>query len=328
MKRMAILQIGAAAAVFFAAGAALRAQGRPRLRPPKPPSKKGPPGSKKPTPGKDGQATYPPANIQELMKLYEARQYHSLQGSLPYRMLRPVGYTARRPYPMVVCLHGVPGRGQENSLQLTATYPARVLARAEMRQKYPCFVLAPQSRTWWGDRPYGAPPGGKPSGRDYPAMTLLLECIAALQDVFSIDSNRVYLTGHGMGAFGAFNALATDANTFAAAAVVSGGGDPNSASDFYWTPLWVFAGEKSRIRHYSETMVQAVRKFGAAPKYTVVPGGATRCWAPVYEGPALWDWLFAQRRRPKPALPTTWPATMPTTAPSLLPVPVPPPKTD
>ena len=321
MVRSVTWRLGLPAAFALAIG--LLAHGQPRRRPPErtPAPKTGRPGPKKLDP-----EAPPVAPVHELMKLYEARQYTTLRGTMPYRMLRPLNYAARRKFPMVVCLHGVPGRGKDNVLQLAATYPVTVLARPAMRQKHPCFVLAPQSPTWWGDQPYGTLPGTKASGKDFPAVSLLIECIEALEGVFAIDPNRVYLTGHGMGGFGAFNVLRSRPDFFAAATTVSGGGDPNSAIELYHTPMWLFAGEKSGIRHYSETMVAALKKFGGAPKYTMVPDAPTTCWPAVYDGDAVWDWLFAQRKVPKPVLPTSLPTTLPTTLPSLLLPPAPPPK--
>ncbi len=261
-------------------------------------------------------------DVYELMKLYEARQYNSVYGKLPYRLLRPLAYVSSRRYPMVVCLHGVPGRGQDNALQLGCTYPAAVLARPDMRQKYPAFVMAPQSTTWWGDEPYGSRKGTGGRGKSkHPAMmSMLLDGIEAMGGVFSIDPNRIYVTGHSMGGFGAFNAVASDPNMFAAAVVVAGGGDPNTAARFTHVPVWVYCGEKSSILHYSQNMVLAMRKFGGSPSFTVIKDAGHRCWQQVYDSQAVWDWLFAQRRIwPRPVL-TTLPATLPATRPATRPI--------
>ena len=175
-------------------------------------------------------------------------------------------------------------------------------------------MLAPQTETWWGDQPYGSK-SEKASGGRFPAMTLLIECVQTLKTTFSVDPNRVYLTGHAMGGFGAFNVLKHDPNTYAAAAIVSGGGDTKSAWRFAHVPIWVFAGEKSPILHYSQEMVAALKAVGGTPKFTVVKGAPTACWPQVYDGEAMWTWLFYQRRvirRP----PTTQPATQPTTQPT------------
>ena len=256
--------------------------------------------------------------LAELARLYEAHSHVGVDGQLPYRLLRPLVYHPSRKYPMVVCLHGYPGQGSDNLLQLSATYPAGVLARPAMRQKYPCFVLVPQAPHWWGDGPYGKkgarwPAGGK--GKHIPAMSMLLETIQDLLASLSIDRDRVYITGHGMGGFGVFNALASDPNMFAAAVVVSGGGDPNAAWTFCRVPVWLFAGRESPILHYSREMVDAITAAGGRPTFTVLPDMGTNCWAKVYEAPATWDWLFSQRRVPR-AWATSRPASQPASRPA------------
>ena len=218
---------------------------------------------------------------------------------------------------MVVCLHGVPGRGKDNVMQLGNTYPVDVLSRADMRRRYPCYVLAPQTQTWWGDHPYGTKPAPGAKSRSFPAMSLLLECVGDLAEGLNADPNRIYLTGHSMGAFGVFNALVSDPNMFAAAAVVAGGGDPNSALHITHVPTWVFCGEKSPILRYSRDMVDMLKRLGGQPKFTIVKGAGHVCWRQVYDAPAVWDWLFAQRRVIRRFDATTQPATQPTTRPTI-----------
>jgi len=55
--------------------------------------------------------------------------------SLDYHIMIPEGLRVDRKYPLVVALHGRGGK----------TFAAELLARDEMRSKYPCFVIAPVS---------------------------------------------------------------------------------------------------------------------------------------------------------------------------------------
>ncbi len=254
-------------------------------------------------------------DVAMLMKVYAPLTFTTLDGrSMQYRLLKPNGYTEGKAYPLVVCLHGIPGEGRGNSLQLRATYPAGVLARPEMRRRYPSFVLVPQSPNWWGDKPYGntKPKRGR---KHFPSMTVLLEMVDNLGREFGLDPNRLYVTGHAMGGFGAFNALKADPNMWAGAVVVSGGGDPNSAASFSHVPVWVFAGEKSPILRYPRAMANALKAAGGSVTFTILAGAPTKCWPQVYDSQAAWDWLFSQRRQPRIAA-TTQPGTQPTTGPA------------
>ena len=255
-------------------------------------------------------------DVSALAKLYESRRFTTLDGqTMEYRLLRPLGFQAGRAYPLVVCLHGIPGEGKGNIRHLGTTVPVSVLARAEMRRRYPTFVIAPHSPNWWGDEPY---PGRRPKRgkKHFPAMGVLLEMVDNLGREFGLDPNRLYVTGHGMGGFGTLNALKADPNMWAGAVVVSGGGDPNAAASFAHVPLWMFGGERSPILHYSKEIFFAIKAAGGRPKLTIFDKAPTTCWKRVYESQAVWDWLFDQRRRPPLPQPTTQPTSGATTNPA------------
>ena len=59
-----------------------------------------------------------------------------------YRLLSPAVSAAGAKYPLVIFLHGAGERGQDNRKQLK--YLPTWLAEPAAREKYPCFVLAPQ----------------------------------------------------------------------------------------------------------------------------------------------------------------------------------------
>jgi poly(3-hydroxybutyrate) depolymerase len=249
------------------------------------------------------------ADVSMLQKVFEPRTFTTLDGhTMEYRLMKPAGYTPGKAYPMVVCLHGIPGEGKGNTLQLLASYAVGVLAKPEVQQRHPCFVLAPQSPNWWGNEPYGNTQP-KPGRKHFPAMSVLLQLVDNLGREFGMDPDRLYVTGQEMGGFGTFNALKSDPNMWAAAVVVSGGGDPNSAASFAHVPVWIYTGEKSPIIHYPRDMFVALKAASGHPKLTVLNGAATACWAEVYESQSVWDWLFSQRRQPR--LPTTQPAPQP-----------------
>jgi predicted peptidase len=299
----------AAGIVLAAAMMAAGQTGRPDKRP-KPTDEAGKPAAE----DKNPQPKNPPFN--DVLKLYESLNHVGVGGQMPYRLLRPLGYSASRKYPMVVILHDVPGQGSDNLIHLSGTYAVGTLARSDIRAKYASFVLAPQSTTWWGDEPYVRKDGKTaPAGaKHFPAASLLLETVVEVMTTNSIDRDRVYVTGQAMGAFGVFNVIRQDPNMFAAAVTISGGGDPNSAWRFAHVPIWLFGGEQSKILHYSQEMYDALKKNHGKPNFTIIKGTKTNCWPQVYDALSTWDWLFTQRRVLK--IPTTRSATQPATAPA------------
>src|SRR4051794_20424151 len=81
---------------------------------------------------------------------YEPRTFTGADGAqLGYRLLKPRDFDATKKYPLVLFLHGSGERGTDNTAQLKNGAP--VFLKSEARQKFPCFVLAPQcppDKTW------------------------------------------------------------------------------------------------------------------------------------------------------------------------------------
>jgi predicted esterase len=63
-------------------------------------------------------------------------------------------------------------------------------------------------------------------------------------------------------------------------------------------PVWAFHGDKDATvkPHRSREMIDALKAAGAMPKYTEYPGVGHDSWSRTYRDPALYEWLFAQRR--------------------------------
>jgi len=221
----------------------------------------------------------------EFRELYEDRQYVSKDGRrLRYDIMKPKDYNPKKKYPLVLCLHGSAG----------STQAARVLAEPTLRAKYPCFVLAPEALVGeaWGERPFGAMTNVQP---------LVLEIIAALQNEFSIDAKRFYVTGQSGGGFGTYAFIIRNPGMFAAAAPVCGTVDPTKASHIARIPIWIFHGDQDplvSVRN-SRDMYDALKKAGGNPKYTEYKGVKHNSWDKAYATEELWKWLFAQKRKDK-----------------------------
>jgi predicted peptidase len=218
---------------------------------------------------------------------------------LASRLLRPVTIEAGVRYPLVLFLHGAGERGSDNVSQLK--YLPAWLAASECREKYPCFVLAPQCRAeqrWsafnWSDKK-SSPLADAPT-------TDLSGAIAALREVLGsepIDPDRVYLTGLSMGGYGSWELAARMPDRFAAVVPICGGGDESQAAKLTHLPIWCFHGDADKVVpvERSRTMVAAIRTAGGEPKYTELPGVGHDSWTYAYRESGLLDWLFAQRRQ-------------------------------
>jgi predicted peptidase len=231
--------------------------------------------------------------------LFVAREYHSPEGqTLPYRLFAPNGYDPAKQYPLVVFLHGASARGRDNQRQLDGPgqWGTSAFASDDTQQSHPAFILAPQanrSDSSWV-RQWRANPDRDPADKE--PLELTVELIDALQEEFSIDPGRVYITGLSMGGFGAWIAISRYPDRFAAAVPVCGGGDPSAVGETK-AKVWAFHGSADRDvpPQRSREMVEALRRTGADPRYTEYPGVGHNAWERAYQEPELLNWLFAQR---------------------------------
>jgi len=162
--------------------------------------------------------------------------------TLNYRMLFPDYDTVRR-YPLIIFLHGSGERGNDNEAQLK--WGVGNFATDNAMALHPAFVIAPQcpaNQDWanfsenMGTRELHIQPfPTKP-------MTLAIELIHQLIRNFSVDTNRIYITGLSMGCFGTFDAIERYPHLFAAAIPVCGGGDVSKAASIAHIPIWIFHG--------------------------------------------------------------------------------------
>lgn len=234
---------------------------------------------------------------------YQARTYEDSAGKkLNYRLLTPAEYDAAanadRRYPLVLFLHGAGERGDDNKAQLV--HGCKEFLKKENRQKYPCFVMAPQcpKDEKWADVDWTKSAHTLPK-EPAESMRLTLEALGKLQKEFRIDKSRLYLTGLSMGGYGTWDLLARKPKMFAAAIPICGGADENTASRISHISIWVFHGDKDyavKVER-SRRMVDALRQAGGSPIYTEYAGVGHDSWTRTYANGLVLDWLFAQRLR-------------------------------
>lgn len=229
---------------------------------------------------------------------FEARVYRDAAGvELPYRLLKPAPYSPEKKYPLVLFFHGAGECGTDNVKQLV--HGMADFASDKIMADYPCFVVAPQcpEKAQWVDVPWSADSHKLPE-KPAPALRQSLELIDALTKEFSIDADRLYVTGLSMGGFGTWDALCRRPNLFAAAAPICGGGDTGEAKKIAKIPVWAFHGDQDTAvkPQRSRDMIAALKAAGGSPKYTEYKDTGHDSWSATYKDPELYKWLFAQKR--------------------------------
>jgi predicted peptidase len=237
----------------------------------------------------------------DVEQLYEAREMTlSAPGGeqkFVYRLLKPEKIEPGKKYPVVLFLHGAGERGNDNKLQLK--YLPTWLASDENRQKFPCFVLAPQCPNGqkWSDVDWGAK-GSIPMKDVTPAMQAAVMQLDKLIQEEPVDAKRVYLTGLSMGGYGSWDLAERTPERFAALAPICGGGDDSRADRLVKVPVWAWHGDADTAVpvERSRKMIEAIKAAGGNPKYTELKGVGHDSWTKAYTDPeGVVPWMFEQK---------------------------------
>ena len=234
-----------------------------------------------------------PAPAQDAVDGFAARRFTSNGVSMPYRLFLPDLRARSTPLPIVVYLHGGNGRGTDNLKQISGgnTNGTHVWTTAEMQARHPAFVLAPQLPD---DKDWGA----ADSEHLTPYASLVLELLTRLSKEFSIDRDRVYLTGQSLGGRGTWDLISKRPELFAAAVPLCGDGNAARVVKARALAIWAFHGARDAVVPVtgSRELVTALKAAGSSIRYTEYPDAAHNVWTLAYPDRELAEWLFAQRR--------------------------------
>lgn len=202
---------------------------------------------------------------------------------LDYLLYLPPGYEkdAQKKWPLIFFLHGSGERGTEvNAVKRHG--PPKIVAGEDSPMKGRFVVVSPQC---------------PPKQRWQPEE--LQKLLDDVVDHYSIDKDRIYLTGLSMGGFGTWAWAERDASEFAAIAPMCGGGDPAKADALKSTPIWCFHGEMDKTVpiEKDQEMIDAVKAAGDKDvKFTKYPDAGHDCWTRSYANPELYDWFLKHKR--------------------------------
>jgi len=197
-----------------------------------------------------------------------------------YLFYLPQDYSDTVPVPLMLFLHGAGERG--NDLALVRKHgPPRLI---DQGKSFPCIVVSPQCplNRWW----------------DAENLNALLDEIV---NAYTVDTNRIYVTGLSMGGFGTWTIGVTFPDRFAALAPICAWGEPFAAFRLKDMPIWAFHGAKDPIVPLAkgQEMVDAVRRAGGAPRFTIYPMAEHDSWTETYSDPEFYNWLFEQTKEKK-----------------------------
>ena len=212
---------------------------------------------------------------------YSAVMAREVLLELDYLVYLPEDYgKERKSWPLMVFLHGAGERGNDLNLVKKHGPPKRV----DQGENLPFIIISPQCPTekWW------------PSMGEH-----IMAMIDETSENYSVDENRIYLTGLSMGGYGTWTISSMYPERFAAIAPVCGGGQPYTARNLKNVPIWAFHGAQDRVvpLQRSQEMVDAVNKAGGNAKLTVYPQADHNSWTETYNNDKLYEWFLSHSKK-------------------------------
>ncbi len=247
----------------------------------------------------DGWNTYPPGKYEYVADLTVTKKpeyptlpttpepgqhaYTSKDHDLDFLLYVPESYGADpgKKWPMIVYLHDAEWRGSLDFL-VKESLPKRL----QTLKDFDFIVFSP----------------GGHGGMDFWSKEdMILPVLRALDETianYSVDAERIYLTGAGMGGNGVWVMGMRNPERFAALAPLGGYtypfGVPEGVCNLAGVPVWAFHGAEDFMvpAQVEEDLVDALNACGGSAQMTV----KTRAVIPldVYYGPELFKWLLAQ----------------------------------
>ena len=196
------------------------------------------------------------------------------QAEYPFWLHLPSDSVLKSKPPILIFLHGRSLSG--NNLELVKKYG--VIHEIEKGRSIPAIVIAPQV----------------PAGQSWEPKKIL-SVLQFVQRTFDTDTNRVYVAGMSLGAYGTLGFAGAYPEIVTAAVALCGGGNPKDGAALSTIPIWIQHGNRDAAVPLSESqkMVNAIKACTDENlKFTIVPGASHGDLERVFRTDELYEWLF------------------------------------
>ena len=197
--------------------------------------------------------------------------------SANYLLYLPKGYQdSDQQFPLVLFLHGMGERGTDLEKVKIHGLPKLISEGKE----FPFIVVSPQcpDDMFWN-------------------TDVLSALIDEIEKNYSVDKNRIYVTGLSMGGYGTWSLALAQPNRFSAIAPVCGWSHPVDFCKLAHLPIWIFHGAKDFVVPlcFSEKIVEQLKACGSSNlKFTIYSGANHDVWTETYNNAELYKWFLEQ----------------------------------
>lgn len=195
-----------------------------------------------------------------------------------YILHQPTGTTKK---PLIVFLHGSGERGTDVQ-KVTTHGPLKYLSNTNLD----AFILAPQC----------------PENSYWESESLYQLIQKTLHDNPNIDSNRIYLTGLSMGAWGAWNLAFAHPEIFAALVPIAGFVDRIPMIEnckIKHIPTQIYHGLLDDVVpvEYAITIFKKLKPCSTNLELTIFDDANHDSWSRVYDDKKIYEWMFQQIKK-------------------------------
>lgn len=213
--------------------------------------------------------------------------------ALPYALYIPKDYSETKKYPVLLFLHGAGSIGNDNQTQLNGI---RNLLYYNADFVSQMVLICPQTPEWWElDRQY--------EGDQKGMLGSALHLLQKIQNTYTCDENRIYVTGLSMGGYATWDLLEHYGNIFAAGIPLCGGGNSNGKA-FINIPIRIYHGtaDKTVSPDNSKRIYNSIISAGGNKvELYLLDGYGHDVWSYAYGNRDLFSWLFAQDKVNNPS---------------------------
>ena len=246
----------------------------------------------------------------DLLTEFEAKTFNSTlieNGSLNYRIYVPDEYDGTQSYPVLLFLHGLGERGDNNTSQLATNTGILKRLTGMEGDSYKCIIVAPQcpsDDTWCNPDNNCVDTSESVVWNNYDVETtvttnaniMAYELLQSVISEYNADSDRIYGAGVSMGCFGVMNMAMNHPRLFSAVAAVCGGTDSDAAYRLYGTSVWFFHGGSDRTVSVenSRAAYSAYSAAGLDVKYTEYSNVDHDSWTNAFAETEFLKWMFSK----------------------------------
>jgi predicted peptidase len=210
------------------------------------------------------------------------RESNGAAGKRKYTIFIPRDYKPAVKYPTIVFLHGV---GESGSDGIKCTTVGIGPAIADRNGNFPFIVIFPQTGFDWCSTE---------------SENVMLDALKDAQAAYSIDPDRISLSGMSSGGRGAWVLGARHPEIFSALVPMGGYSATSEVPKLTRIPIWALHNGDDWVVGVGNTreMIRLLEEAGGKPRYTIYEssGNGHNCWDQAYNEGQLFAWLQAQRR--------------------------------